>query len=83
LDHRRYSEPGRLAAPYHFFAWDKVPGGWETNTRLKPTAILKAMDFYPEKVLIWVDVDCTVRGDLSPLANLRADVGGLRQNQEA
>jgi hypothetical protein len=23
----------RLAAPYHFFAWDRVPGGWETNTR--------------------------------------------------
>jgi hypothetical protein len=45
-----------------------------TNTRLKPTAILKAMDFYPDKVLIWLDVDCTVHGDLSPLANLRADV---------
>jgi hypothetical protein len=64
----------RLAIPYHFFAWDKAPGGWETNTRLKPKAILEAMDIYPDKVLIWLDVDFTVHGDLSPLANLRADV---------
>ena len=61
-------------APFHLFASPKLGGGWEVNTRAKPTAILKAMDEYPDKVIVWLDADCTVHGDLSPLARLRADV---------
>jgi hypothetical protein len=61
-------------APYRLFQRPKQAGGWEANTRAKPDAILKAMDQYPDQTLIWLDVDCTVHGDLSPLASLRGDV---------
>jgi len=61
-------------APYHLFAVPKVAGGWEANTRAKPQAILTAMDRYPGKTLIWNDVDATVHGDLSPLAQIKADI---------
>jgi hypothetical protein len=69
-------------APYHLFAVPKVAGGWEANTRAKPQAILTAMDRYPDKTLIWLDVDCTVHGDLSPLANLRGDVAAFARARQ-
>jgi hypothetical protein len=61
-------------APFHLLACPKLDGGWEVNTRAKPTAILRVMDRYPDKVIVWLDADCTVHGDLAPLARLRADV---------
>ena len=40
----------------------------------KPQQILAAMDCHPDRVIVWLDVDCVVYGDLSPLAETRADV---------
>src|SRR5918992_6126172 len=54
-------------APHHLFAIAKA-GTWEATSRQKPSAILGAMDRYPDKVIVWLDVDCQVLGDLSPLA---------------
>jgi hypothetical protein len=70
-------------APYHLFATPKLGGGWEINTRAKPAAILKAMARYPDKVLVWLDVDCEVHSDLSPLANLRADVAAYAHTKRS
>jgi hypothetical protein len=68
-------------APYHLFATAKA-GSWEATSRQKPTAILKAMDRYADKVIVWLDVDCQVLGDLSPLADLRADVAAYTRTRQ-
>jgi hypothetical protein len=70
-------------APYHLFATPKLRGGWEINTRAKPSAILRAMARYPDKVIVWLDVDCEVHNDLSPLANLRADVAAYAHTKRS
>jgi hypothetical protein len=62
-----------VGAPFHFFAWDKHPAGWDTSP--KPTVVLAAIDRYPGKTVILMDVDCAVRGDLAPLTELPGDVG--------
>lgn len=69
------------AAPFHLLSKPKAAGGWEGNTRAKPGAILSAMDRYPEHVIVWLDVDCTVHGDLAPLARCRADVAAFAQTR--
>jgi hypothetical protein len=61
--------------PHDFAAVPKLKGSWELNVLVKAQHILGAMDRHPDKVIIWLDVDCTVRGDLAPLAQLRGDVG--------
>ena len=61
--------------PHDFVAVPKVIGGWEVNTLAKASHILAAMDRHPEKVIIWLDVDCMVHGDLAPLAEQSGDVG--------
>jgi hypothetical protein len=40
----------------------------------KPMAVRDAMARHPDRVVIFLDVDCEVRGDLSPLAEMVADV---------
>jgi hypothetical protein len=61
-------------APYHFVRVPKARGGWAGNTRAKPQHILTAMDCHPDQIVVWLDVDCVIYGDLSPLAETRADV---------
>jgi phage terminase large subunit-like protein len=61
--------------PHDFVVVPKVQGGWEVNTLTKASHILEAMDRHPDKVVIWLDVDCTVHGDLAPLAEHSGDVG--------
>lgn len=63
-----------LGEPHDFVAVDKVLGGWERNTMRKPAMILEAINRHPDKVVIFLDVDCEVRGPLAPLAETRADV---------
>ena len=41
----------------------------------KPAHLLDAMDRHPDKVIVLLDVDCRVLGDLSPLAEIGGDVG--------
>ena len=62
----------QLGTPFHFYACEKRDG-WDT--RLKPTIALQAMEDYPGKTVILMDVDCRVNGDLSPLRELAGDVG--------
>jgi hypothetical protein len=62
-----------VGAPYHLFAKEKLASGW--NTRRKPSVVLEAMDAHPGKTVVLMDVDCIVRGDIAPVANLAGDVG--------
>jgi hypothetical protein len=58
--------------PYHL--WAKPSGaGW--STRRKPTVVLEAMDLYPGKTVVLMDVDCVVRGDIAPATEVDGDVG--------
>lgn len=60
-------------SPFHLFAKPKLEAGW--NTTRKPSVVLEAMDAYPGKTLVLMDVDCIVRGDISPVASIASDVG--------
>lgn len=60
-------------APYHLFAKPKLESGW--NTSRKPIVALEAMNAYPGKTIILMDVDCHIRGDISLAANVDGDVG--------
>src|SRR5262245_20977405 len=75
-DYRRLAEMladslSRRKLPYHLFA---KPAGLGWNTSRKPSVVLEAMDRYPGKTLILMDVDCTVDGDISPLVELDCDL---------
>jgi hypothetical protein len=78
-DYRRWWDALRptleaWGAPHDFVEVPKAPGGWEANTMAKPHHLLAALDRHPDKVVIFVDVDCTVHGALEPLARIRGDV---------
>lgn len=60
-------------AHFHLFARPKLAKGW--NTLQKPDVVLTAMDRYPGKSLALMDVDCIVRGDVSPALDIDGDVG--------
>jgi hypothetical protein len=60
-------------APFHLWARPKLAKGW--NTQQKPSVVLQAMDAYPSKTLVLMDVDCTVKGDKAPVAQVAGDVG--------
>ena len=47
---------------------------WETATLIKARQIQEAMTRNPDSVVVYLDVDSTVHGDLSPLEHLSADV---------
>jgi hypothetical protein len=61
------------AIPFHLFARPKLTRGW--NTQQKPSVVLAAMDAYPDKTLILMDVDCIVRGDIAPATEIAGGVG--------
>src|SRR5262245_42692702 len=41
----------------------------------KPSVVLETMDAYPGKTIILADVDCVMRGDVAPAAQIDGDVG--------
>ena len=78
-DYRRWLIPlvaslDRLGQAHDFVLAEKAGQMWETNTMAKAAHILAAMDRHPDEVIVWLDVDCIVHGDLSPLADIRGDV---------
>lgn len=58
----------------HDFVEVKPAESWEMTTMLKAGEIQKAMQRHPQKVVIYLDVDCMVTGSLEPLAALPGDV---------
>ena len=59
---------------HHFYARQKIEGGWKSQTRQKPTAVLAAMRDYPSSALVLMDVDCLVKGKLAELTNASGDI---------
>ena len=59
-------------APYHLFSRPPLEG-WDTSP--KPGVVLEAMDAYPGKTVVLMDVDCVVRGDIEPVTQIRGDAG--------
>lgn len=67
-----------IGAPHDFVERPKLSGGWEINTMRKPHEILAALERHPDTTIIFLDVDCIVRGryeHLTELASIPGDVG--------
>ncbi len=77
-DYRPLAETlaAQLAAhdvPHHIFSTTKI-GNWSREVLRKPSMIQRAMREHPDKVIIFMDVDCIVRGPLDEAAVTTADV---------
>jgi hypothetical protein len=59
-------------APHHLFARPSL-GEW--NTTRKPAVVMEAMDAYPGKTIVLMDVDCIIRGEVEPVTQVAGDVG--------
>jgi hypothetical protein len=59
---------------HHLYGRSKIEGGWASQTRQKPSVLAAARDDYPQDVLILMDVDCRVRGDIQDILNSPGDV---------
>lgn len=60
----------------HDFVQVAAPeSGWEKATMRKAAEVRAALNRHPDKTVIFIDVDCTVKGDLQGLADIDGDVG--------
>src|SRR5690349_7497314 len=50
--------------PYHLIA-QPLRESWDTS--LKPAIVLRAMEMYPNKSIVLMDVDCKITGDISQI----------------
>lgn len=67
---------------HHLYERPKLEGGWYTQTRQKPSVLAAARNDYPNDILILMDVDCRVRGDIGAILNSPGDVA-LRTKRTA
>jgi len=56
-----------VGVAYDLAAIPRCKGGWEANTMAKAEQVLAAMDHHPDKAIVFLDVDCRVVRDLTPL----------------
>jgi hypothetical protein len=59
---------------HHLYARPIVQGDWYSQTRQKPTVLARARQDHPNDILVLMDVDCRVRGDISAILTTRGDV---------
>jgi hypothetical protein len=64
----------RFGIQHDFVEVPKAEGGWEFNTMRKAYEVKRAMDRHPDKTIVFLDVDCEVRGPLDELVDTTADV---------
>lgn len=57
--------------PYEIYPVESR-GKWDTQR--KPEIVLRAMQDYPSKTLVLMDVDCIVHGDISKITKFEGDV---------
>lgn len=60
--------------PHHLVARDKGSATWRNVVHWKPEIVLEVMDLYPEQNVILLDVDCSVRGPLTPMLDFNGDI---------
>lgn len=59
---------------HHLYARPIVEGDWYSQTRQKPSVLASARRDYPNGVLLFMDVDCRVRGDIREILESRGDI---------
>jgi hypothetical protein len=59
---------------HHLYARAKSAGQWGHQTLQKPSVLKSARLDYPNAILILMDIDCQVRGDISAIANSAGDI---------
>jgi hypothetical protein len=59
---------------HHLYARPIVGDSWYSQTRQKPAVLARARQDYPDLPLIFMDVDCTVRGDISGILRSPGDL---------
>jgi len=59
---------------HHLYARAKSAGQWGHQTLQKPSVLKAARLDHPNKVLILMDVDCRVRGDISAMLEITGDI---------
>lgn len=59
---------------HHLYARPKIEGSWSFQTRQKPSVLAAARTDYPEAVLVLMDVDCRVRGDITEILQSPGDI---------
>ena len=59
---------------HHLYARPKSPGNWGHQTLQKPSVLKTARKDHPERILILMDVDCRVRGDISAIVDTVGDI---------
>lgn len=64
----------RHGVAHDFVEAEKLGGGWEHNTMAKPYHLRDAMRRHPDKVVVFLDVDCKVHAPLEPLTQVHGDV---------
>jgi hypothetical protein len=60
-------------APHHILATEKT-GSWSRQILRKPTMVLRAMREHPNETIVFMDVDCLVRGPLDDAVKTSADL---------
>ena len=76
LAERLASQLDGNGAPYHLYAIGDFGGSFFERTRFKPQIVQRAIEEYPERTIVLMDVDCLVNGDIAPLIQkINADVG--------
>lgn len=69
----------RHGIPHDIIAVDRVGDDWAGETLRKASQLQDAMRRNSGKVIVFLDVDCLVTGDISPLADLSGDVAVYMQ----
>jgi hypothetical protein len=59
---------------HHLYARDKSAGKWGHQTLQKPSVLKSARRDHPDSILVLMDVDCRVRGDISPILDTVGDI---------
>jgi hypothetical protein len=59
---------------HHLYSRPKIAGNWSSQTRQKPSVLSKARNDYPDDILILMDVDCRVRGNIDDIVECPGDI---------
>ena len=71
------SQLAAVGAPHHILAAEKT-GNWSRQILRKPNMVQRAMREHPDDVIVFMDVDCVVRGPLDEVVKTPADLTSER-----
>ena len=62
----------RHGVPHHLYP---VPASaWENAILMKPQIVLRAMEDFPNKTVVLMDIDCRLAGSIAPVITIHGDV---------